>query len=388
MLEDLVDPLLDDHHLAMRGELREFARERIGVLPIPSDDAAARLQAREILALLGEAGWCRYAVAEDYGGRSGAPDLRACCLIREALAWASPLADAIFAIQCLGAVPFDLIADVELCRRLLPALAAGRCMPAFAMTEAGAGSDVAGIATRARRDGDGYVLDGRKTLISNAGLADVYLVFAATDPAAGRGGLSCFVVDGKTPGLRFVGAQVMSVPHPLGEIALEACRVPLAARLGAEGEGFELGMRTLDRLRATVAAAACGMAARALDEALAHARRRRQFGRPLADFQLIREKLARMVTELAASRLLTFRAARDVDRSAETVTLGSAMAKSFATEAAQRIIDDAVQILGGSGVLADSAVDRLYRAVRALRIYEGTTEIQHLVIARELLEGG
>jgi acyl-CoA dehydrogenase len=194
------------------------------------------------------------------------------------------------------------------------------------------------------------------------------------------------VVEAGAPGLRFVAPQVLSAPHPLGEIAFEDCRVPAAARLGGEGEGLKLGLRTLDRLRATVAAAACGMAARALEEALAHARRRRQFGSALADFQLVRERLAVMATELAAARLLTYRAAALADGGAERVTTESAMAKAFATEAAQRIVDGAVQVLGGRGVLADHPVDRLYRSVRALRIYEGTTEIQHLVIARQLLE--
>jgi acyl-CoA dehydrogenase len=258
-------------------------------------------------------------------------------------------------------------------------------MAAFAMTEKDAGSDVAALATRATKDGDHYVLHGAKTLISNAGIADYYAVFASTDPAAGKRGISCFVVPADAPGLRFAGAQVLSAPHPLGEIAFEDCRVPAANRLGAEGKGMALGLATLDRLRATVGAAACGMAQRALAEAIAHARARSQFGKPLADFQLVQDKLARMATELAAARLLVYRAAWAADQGKERVTLEAAMAKSYATEAAQRIVDDAVQILGGAGVMASHPVDRLYRAVRALRIYEGTTEIQRLVIAGALL---
>jgi acyl-CoA dehydrogenase len=258
-------------------------------------------------------------------------------------------------------------------------------MAAFAMTEAEAGSDVAAMATRARRDGDSYVLNGAKSYISNAGIADFYVVFASTDPEAGGRGISCFLVPADAPGFRFAGAQVLSAPHPLGEIALEECRVPAANRLGEEGRGFALGLQTLDRMRATVGAAACGMAARALEEATEHARSRRQFGKPLAEFQLVQDKLARMATGLSASRLLVYRAAWEADRGAERVTLEAAMAKSFATETAQRIIDDAVQILGARGVLAAHPVDRLYRAVRALRIYEGTTEIQRLVIAGQLL---
>jgi acyl-CoA dehydrogenase len=269
----------------------------------------------------------------------------------------------------------------------LPAIS-GRSMGAFAMTERQAGSDVSAIATTATRDGDAYVLDGLKTFISNAGLADFYTVFASTDLGARNRGISCFVVPAHTVGLRFVGAQILSAPHPLGEIQFENCRVPIENRVGEEGKGFSIGLGTLDRLRATVGAAACGMAARALDEALRHARTRHQFGKPLGEFQLVQEKLARMATELTAARLLVYRAAWEADRGAERVTLEAAMAKAHATEAAQRIVDDAVQILGGAGVLASHPVDRLYRAVRALRIYEGTTEIQHLVIAGQLLKEG
>ncbi|MGH7673939.1 MAG: acyl-CoA dehydrogenase family protein, partial [Gemmatimonadales bacterium] len=264
-------------------------------------------------------------------------------------------------------------------------LLAGRAMASFAMTEPDAGSDVGAMATTARPDGEDYVLDGTKTFISNAGIADFYTVFASTDRSRGSRGISCFVVPADTPGLRYVKPLVLSAPHPLGEIAFEGCRVPAASRLGGEHEGLRLGLAVLDRLRGTVGAAACGMADRALREALAHARIRRQFGRPLAEFQLVQEKLARMATDLAASRLLVYRAAWEADRGAARVTLEAAQAKAFATEAAQRIVDDAVQILGGRGVLAEHPVDRLYRSVRALRIYEGTTEIQHLVIAERLL---
>jgi len=259
-------------------------------------------------------------------------------------------------------------------------------MTAFAMTEPEAGSDVAGIATTARRDGSGYVLDGTKTLISNAGIADLYTVFASTDRAKASKGISCFLVPADASGLRFVGPQVLSAPHPLGDIAFEDCRVPTDALLGTEGRGYGLGLATLDRLRPTVAAAACGMAARALTESLVHVKQRQQFGKPLAQFQLVQQKLARMATDLAAARLLTYRAAYEKDQGQERITSEAAMAKSFATEMAQRAVDDAVQLIGGRGVLTSHPVDRLYRAVRALRIYEGTTEIQQLIIAGELLK--
>src|SRR5439155_18706 len=256
------------------------------------------------------------------------------------------------------------------------------------MTEPDAGSDVASLGATAEPAGDGYVLSGTKTFISNAGIADFYTVFATTDRAKKDKGIGCFVVAADTAGLRMVRALVLSAPHPLGEIAFQKARVPRDCRLDDAGEagGFKLGLATLDRVRATVGAAACGMATRALAEALAHAKSRRQFGKPLADFQLIQEKLARMATELTAARLLVYRAAWEKDRGAPRVTLEAAMAKAFATEAAQRIVDDAVQILGGRGVLADNPVDRLYRSVRALRIYEGTTEIQQLIIAGQLIK--
>ena len=378
---------LDESHAALAGELSGFAAERIRPLPHPADDEDARRQARQILGLLGEAGWNGYAVPAAWGGASEAIDLRACCLIREALAAASPLADAVFALQCLGSLPLALADNDKVRRRWLPAVAAGEAMAAFAMTEPEAGSDVASMTTRAVRDGYNYKLDGAKTLISNAGIADFYTVFAVTDPTARPPAITAFVVPAASQGVRLVRPQVMSAPHPLGEIAFDAVRVPVDWRLGEEGTGFELGMRTLDRLRATVAAAACGMAARALEEALAHARRRRQFGKPLAEFQLTRGKLATMATELAAARLLVYRAAWEADGGAERVTLSSSMAKAYATEAAQRVVDQAVQIVGGRGVLADHPVDHLYRSVRALRIYEGATEVQQLIIARELLRG-
>ncbi|HVS03461.1 MAG TPA: acyl-CoA dehydrogenase family protein [Thermoanaerobaculia bacterium] len=386
----LVDPapiraFLEPRHLELAARASSFAEEQLLPLPEPADDGGARREARRLLRLLGAAGWYRWAVPAAWGGGDEAPDLRACCLIREALAAASPLADAVFALQCLGSMPLTLDGTDEQRRRWLPAVATGEAMAAFAMTEPEAGSDVAAIATRATRDGDGWTLEGHKSFISNAGIADYYLVFASTDPQAGRLGLSCFLVPEGTAGLRFAAPQVLAAPHPLGELAFTGCRLPAEALIGGEGEGFAVGMRTLDRLRPTVAAAACGMAARALAEALTHARDRRQFGRPLAEQQMIQEKLALSAGELTAARLLTYRAAWEADRGDRRVTLPAAMAKAFATEAAQRVVDRAVQVLGGRGVLASSPVDRLYRSVRALRIYEGTTEIQHLIVARELL---
>ena len=373
---DTIRAFLDDRHVAFASALDGFARAELRRRPEPSDDAAARVEARAVLEILGAGDWLAPIRTRD---------LRSIALAREAIAASSPLADAVYALQALGATPI-LLAGHEAARaRWVDAAVSGRAMGGFAMTEPEAGSDVASMTTTARRDGGDWVLDGEKSFISNAGIADFYTVFAQTDPNAGSKGIACFVVSSETPGLAFAGAQVLSSPHPLGRIRLDGCRIPADACLAGAGGGFKLGLATLDQLRATVGAAACGMASRALEEALAHALDRRQFGEPLAQFQLVREKLARMATELAASRLLVYRAAWVKDRGAERVTLESAMAKAYATEAAQRIVDDAVQILGGRGVLADHPVDRLYRSVRALRIYEGTTEIQHLVIAGQLL---
>jgi acyl-CoA dehydrogenase len=373
----LIRTFLEPHHVQLAERAGGFAMGEIAARPEPVEDADGRREARALLGMLGAGGWLQPIVDLD---------LRGCCLMREALGEASPLADAVFALQGLGTTPILLAGSPAQQERWLGPIAQGRVMTAFAMTETEAGSDVSAIATTAGRQGTEYVLDGSKTLISNAGIADLYVVFASTDRAMGAKGISCFLVPADAPGLRFTGPQVLSAPHPLGEIAFEDCRIPAEALLGSEGRGYGLGLAALDRLRPTVAAAACGMAARALSESLAHVKRRHQFGTPLARFQLVQQKLARMATDLAAARLLTYRAAYEKDQGQERITSEAAMAKSFATEMAQRAVDDAVQLIGGRGVLASHPVDRLYRAVRALRIYEGTTEIQQLIIAGELLK--
>lgn len=371
-----VRAFLEPSHLEMAQELDAYLERTLAPMPPAEDDDEARVRAREILDILGGGGWYRPIERRD---------LRALCIVREAVAAVSPLADAVVALQGLSVTPLLLAGDDALIEAWAEPAMRGAAMGGFAMTEPDAGSDVAAMGTRATAHGDEYRLEGRKWLISNAGIADFYVVFAVTDPEAGTRGISAFVVPAATDGLEFVGPQILSAPHPLGEIAFHDCRIPSEWRLGPENEGFKLGMKTLDRLRPTVAAAACGMATRALEEALAHARERHQFGKPLSDFQLVQSKLATMATELTAARLLTYRAAWEADTGAERITPEAAMAKSFATEAAGRIVDSAVQILGGRGVLASHTVDQLYRAARALRIYEGTTEIQQLVIARHLL---
>ena len=371
---DPVAAFIEPRHREFRERVWAFCRDEIGGGRDPDSDAEARARARELVERMGAAGL--FAPIRD-------GDVRGCLVAREVLAWWSPLADAVFALQGLSATP-GLIAGRDPGGWGARAVA-GEAMGAFAMTEREAGSDVASMTTRAVRDGDTYVIDGAKSFISNAGVADFHVVFAATDPGAGTRGISCFVVPADADGFEFAGAQVMSAPHPLGELRFEGCRASADAMLGDEGGGFKVGMATLDRLRPTVAAGACGMAGRALWEAVRHARRREQFGRTLASFQLVQEKLAVSATELTAGRLLTYRAGWEKDNGAERITMEAAMAKSFATEAAQRIVDRAVQVLGGRGVVADHPVDRLYRAVRALRIYEGTTEIQHLIIGGGLV---
>jgi acyl-CoA dehydrogenase len=373
----LIRTFLEPHHAQLAERASDLAMGEIAKRPEPVEDTDGRREARALLGLLGAGGWLEPILKLD---------LRGCCLMREALGEASPLADAVFALQGLGTTPILLGGSPAQHDRWLGPIAEGTVMTAFAMTEAEAGSDVAGIATIARREGSEYILNGTKTLISNAGIADLYTVFASTDRAKGAKGISCFLVPADAPGLRFVGPQVLSAPHPLGEIAFEDCRVAADALLGTEGRGYGLGLAALDRLRPTVAAAACGMAARALTESIAHVKRRQQFGTALAKFQLVQQKLARMATDLTAARLLTYRAAYEKDQGQERITSEAAMAKSFATEMAQRAVDDAVQLIGGRGVLASHPVERLYRAVRALRIYEGTTEIQQLIIAGELLK--
>ena len=374
---EAIAPLLDASHVELASRLTHFCENRLGPSPEAHSDDDARREARTLLGVMGEAGLYR---------PIGASDLRAFCLTREIVAAANPLADAVLALQALGGTPFVLAgSDAQRAQWLEPILA-GRAMSAFAMSEPEAGSDAAAVRTTARLDGEEWVLDGEKHLISNAGIADVYLVFAVTTPGAGSRGISLFIVPSDAPGLAFAGAQVLAAPHPLGRIRFESCRIGGDALLGSRDAGFKLGMMTLDRVRPSVGAAACGLAARALVEALQHASTRKQFGEPLASFQLVREKLGRMATELEAARLLVYRAAWQRDHHDARITLEAAMAKSFATEAAQSVIDEAVQIAGGQGVLVGNPIERLYRAVRALRIYEGATEIQRLIIAGVLLE--
>ncbi|HYJ46857.1 MAG TPA: acyl-CoA dehydrogenase family protein [Pyrinomonadaceae bacterium] len=338
---------------------------------------------RSYLDILSRADLLRYAIARP-GGRL---DVRSLCLIRELLSYSSPLADLAFVMQGLGTYPLSLAAPEHVRDFWLKRAAAGQSVAAFALTEAEAGSDVAAIKTTARREGEAFVINGSKRFISNAGLADFYTVFARTGTRADGGAeLSAFVVGARMPGFAVRSRTELIASHPIGEIEFQDCRVPVEDMVGRPGDGFRLAMQTLDTFRASVGAAACGMAGRALDEAITYAKTRRQFGRTLSEHQLIQEKLAEMMTELDAARLLVYRAAYLKDAGVERVTREASEAKLFATEAAGRIIDQALQIHGASGLVRGSRVERLYRDVRALRIYEGTSEIQKLVIAGQLLK--
>jgi acyl-CoA dehydrogenase len=366
---------LEPSHRTLLQKVERFIQEVLTPRKPPETDIEARAEARLLVKVMGEAGLFEPIAEQDYRG---------CCLVREALAFHSPLADAVFALQALGATPL-LLGGTLLQQGFAHEAIAGSHMGAFAMTEPEAGSDAHAMSCEARLDGEFYVVNGSKTLISNGGLADFYVVFATVDRKSAKG-ITAFLIDAASTGVEFVRPLVMSAPHPLGEVAFRDCRVREAARIGKEGEGLKLALMTLDRLRATVGAAACGMGSRALEEAVQHAQTRRQFGKPLADLQLIQDKIARMAIRLRAARLLVYEAAWEKDKGAARVTLESGMAKAFATENAQLIIDEAVQILGGRGVLKESMVDLLYRSVRALRIYEGTTEIQHLLVAAQILK--
>ena len=376
-------PFFDDHHRRFAADLRAWAAEAVPPLVDHGDVDAS---CRRLVSGLGEAGWLTAAVPTAYGGLYPTFDVRTLCLARETLAYRHGLADFAFAMQGLGSGPVSLFGSDGLKGRVLPRVASGEAIAAFALSEPEAGSDVAALATTAVPDGPGHVrLDGVKTWISNGGIADFYVVFARTGEAPGARGLSAFLVEADTAGLTIVERIEVIAPHPLATLGFEGCRVPLTQRIGGPGEGFKIAMATLDVFRSTVGAAALGFARRALDEALGRAGSRRLFGAPLADLQLTQAALAEMATAVDASALLVYRAAWTKDGGAPRVTREAAMAKMHATEAAQGVIDKAVQIFGGLGVTKGVKVEELYREIRALRIYEGATEVQKIVIARELL---
>ena len=384
-------PFFDRPHRELAARVSAWAAGNLRSKSHPEARAEVDAACVRLVRELGAAGITGYCVLAEYGGALPEFDVRAISLIRETLARHDGLADFAFAMQGLGSGAISLAASADLKRKYLPRVARGEAIAAFALSEPQAGSDVAAMTCGARRAGGDYILDGTKTWISNGGIADFYCVFARTSPGERRAdgtiaaqGISAFVVDAETAGFSVANRIDVIAPHPLATLAFRECRIPGSQRLGAEGEGFKIAMRTLDVFRTSVAAAALGFAQRALDEALAHARSRAMFGRTLADFQLTQAALAEMATAVEAARLLTYRAAWMRDRG-ERVTKEAAMAKMTATESAQRVIDRALQMFGGRGVVHGETIERLYRDIRALRIYEGATEVQQLIIGRELL---
>ncbi len=375
-------PFFEARHADLERELDAWARRHLH----DAHGAGVDDSCRKLVKLLGEGGWLRHAVGgAAYGGAVETIDTRAICILRETLARHEGLADFAFAMQGLGSGAISLFGTEAQKQAYLPRVARGDAIAAFALSEPEAGSDVAAMACAAVQDGDGYVLDGEKTWISNGGIADFYVVFARTGEQPGARGISAFIVDADTPGFSIAERIDVIAPHPLARLRFDGCRIPASRRIGAGGQGFKVAMATLDVFRTSVAAAALGFARRALDEALARATTRKMFGHTLADFQLTQARLAHMATGIDSSALLTYRAAWQRDQGRK-VTKEAAMAKMTATETAQQVIDAAVQMFGGLGVVSGQAVERLYREIRALRIYEGATEVQQLIIAREMLK--
>ncbi len=385
-------PFFEPRHAELQRELDLWARANIAQGAHDDVDEACR----DLVESLGQGGWLRHAVAgTPYGGAGDALDTRTLCIMRETLARHSGLADFAFAMQGLGSGAISLHGSDAQKQRYLQPVSRGKAIAAFALSEPDAGSDVAAMSCSARIDGDAVVLNGEKTWISNGGIADFYVVFARDDdgplgvtdkrPRRGAKGISAFIVDAGLPGFEIAARIDVIAPHPLARLEFVDCRIPLAQRIGDAGQGFKVAMRTLDVFRTSVAAAALGMARRALDEALQRATTRRMFEQLLADFQLTQAKLAKMATTIDSAALLTYRAAWLRDQG-ENVTREAAMAKMMATEGAQQVIDAAVQMFGGRGVMSGQPVEQLYREIRALRIYEGATEVQQLIIAREMLK--
>jgi len=375
-------PFFSSEHRSLADRMAEFVEREIEVRAA-DDEGDVDEALRSYVLLLAEDDLLRYAVATPGQGF----DLRAFCIIRESLSYSSSLADLAFVMQGLGTYAISLAATEHVRDFWLARARTGKAIAAFALTEPDAGSDVAALKTTAQIDDDSYIINGRKRFISNAGVADFYTVFARTGTRAdGRAEISAFIVSARMPGFNVAERTEMIAPHPIGELEFKNCKVPAEDMIGNQGDGLRLSLQTLDMFRASVGAAACGMTRRALDESLLHAKTRQQFGKPLAEHQLIQGKLADMAIELDAARLLVYRAAYLKDAGDTVSTREASEAKLFATEAAGRIIDQAVQIHGGSGLMHGSVVERLYRDARALRIYEGTSEIQKLIIANQLLK--
>ena len=375
-------PFLDDSHRKLKSELNAWCEQYTFDHGDNVDDIC-----RQLVTDLGKAGCLKNCVPRAWGGAAEKLDVRSIALCRETLAYYSGLADFSLAMQGLGSGPISLSGSDAQRQQYLPAVAAGEAIAAFALSEAEAGSDVAAIATTAELSSNEYVLNGEKTWISNGGIADFYCVFARTGEEPGSRGLSAFVVEASNPGLEVTERINTIAPHPLATLAFKDCRVAASDRIGEPGEGFKIAMATLDVFRTTVAAAALGFARRALDEAVRHTSTRELFGAPLSALQMTEASIAEMAMEIDASALLVYRSAWAKDCRQDRVTREAAMAKLYSTEAAQKVIDRAVQLFGGSGVVSGNMVERLYREIRALRIYEGASEVQKIIIARQTYSG-
>ena len=377
-------PFFSDEHRELAARLDDWASRHIPSLTAEEHhDLDGTCKA--IVKALGDAGFTSYAVPASAGGQHKKLDVRSLCIIRETLARHNALADFAFAMQGLGSGPISLFGDEAQQATYLNAVATGDKIAAFSLSEPEAGSDVAAMSCSARADGDQWVLNGTKTWISNAGIADFYTVFARTDDTGGAKGISCFIVEAGTPGFEVTERIDLVAPHPLGTLTFSDCRIPRAHLVGEEGRGFGIAMATLDVFRSTVAAAALGMARRALDETLDYTAERNIFGGKLGDLQLVQAKIGEMALGVDSSALLVYRAAWTKDCAAERVTREAAMAKYHATETAQQVIDAAVQLHGGKGVTKGYIVEALYRDIRALRIYEGASEVQTTIIARQTI---
>ena len=380
-------PFFDDAHRDFKARLDAWCAEHLAHAHHDDSRDAVDAECVRLVRLLGSGGWLRHAVAGiAYGAASDAIDTRQLCLLRETLAFHNGLADFAFAMQGLGTGAISLFGTPEQKARYLPRVAAGQALSAFALSEPEAGSDVAAMQCSANATADGHVLSGRKTWISNGGIADFYVVFARTGEAPGARGITAFIVDADTPGLSMEERIDVVAPHPLATLRFDNCQVSHAQRIGEAGQGFKVAMATLDVFRTSVAAAALGFGRRALHEAVQWARSRPMFGQHLADFQITQSRIAQMATLLDAATLLTYRAAWLRDQG-QRITREAAMAKMTATENAQQIIDMAVQMHGGMGVRKGQIVESLYREIRALRIYEGATEVQQLIIGKDVLKG-
>lgn len=377
-------PFFEDEHRVLALELEKWAKTELTDYAITP--ANVDLACQELVLKLADGGWLDYCVANKYGGKNPSLDVRSLCLIRETLARFSGLADFVFAMQGLGSGTISLFGSAELKKKYLPDVRRGNKIAAFALTEPDAGSDAAALTTTAEQDDTSFVLNGDKTLISNGGIADYYTVFAKTGEAPGTRGISAFVIDADTAGLEINERIEVIAPHPLARIRFNQCRIPKTQQIGSGGEGFKMAMATLDIFRSTVGAAALGFARHAMHEAFNRTKSRQMFGAPMSKLQLIQSKIGEMSLDIDASSLLIYRAAWTKDKGAEKITKEAAMAKLFATEAAQRVIDEAVQIFGGSGVVSGFPVEQLYREIRALRIYEGASEVQKLIIASQTLK--